>query len=81
MLVASSRPVAWNQKGTTVKKGIVVIAAVFRVLAITSGAFAADHHYLITSSSQIKRGAVSRSDLSKRRAGSEGCHRAGSRRG
>jgi Collagen triple helix repeat (20 copies) len=48
------------------KKGIVVIAAVFGVLAITSGAFAAKHHYLITSSSQIKKGAVSRSDLSKR---------------
>lgn len=48
------------------KKGIVVIAAVFGVLAITSGAFAASHHYLITSSSQIKKGAVSRSDLSKR---------------
>jgi len=48
------------------KKGIVVIAAVFGVLAITSGAFAASDHYLITSSSQIKKGAVSRSDLSKR---------------
>jgi hypothetical protein len=36
------------------------------VLAITSGAFAAKHHYLISSSSQIKKGAVSRSDLSKR---------------
>jgi hypothetical protein len=48
------------------KKGIVVIAAVFGVLAITSGAFAAKHHYLITSSNQIKKGAVSRSDLSKR---------------
>jgi hypothetical protein len=43
-----------------------VIAAVFGVLAITSGAFAANHHYLITSSSQIKKGTVSRSDLSKR---------------
>lgn len=48
------------------KKGIVVIAAVFGVLAITSGAFAAKHHYLITSSSQIRKGVVSRSDLSKR---------------
>jgi hypothetical protein len=46
------------------KKGIVVIAAVFGVLAITSGAFAA-HHYIISSSSQIKNGAVSLSDLSK----------------
>ncbi len=43
-----------------------MIAAVFGVLAITSGAFAAKHHYLITSSNQIKKGAVSRSDLSKR---------------
>ena len=34
------------------------------VLAVTSGAFAAAKHYLITSSSQIKDGAVSRSDLS-----------------
>jgi Collagen triple helix repeat (20 copies) len=65
MLFASECPAAWNQKGTALKKGIVVIAAVFGVLAITSGAFAASHHYLITSSSQIKKGAVSRSDLSK----------------
>jgi hypothetical protein len=43
---------------------MVVIAAVFGVLAITSGAFAA-HHYIISSSSQIKNGAVSLSDLSK----------------
>jgi hypothetical protein len=66
MLFASPCPPAWNTKGTTLKKGIVVIAAVFGVLAITSGAFAAKHNYLITSSSQIKKGAVSRSDLSKR---------------
>ncbi len=33
------------------------------MLAITSGAFAADH-YMITKSSQIKSGAVSLSDLS-----------------
>ena len=46
------------------KKGIVAIAAVFGVLAITSGAFAAQH-YMISSSSQIKNGAVSLSDLSK----------------
>ena len=64
-LLRAQRP--GTQKGTTLKKGIVVIAAVFGVLAITSGAFAAKHHYLITSSSQIKKGAVSRSDLSKRR--------------
>jgi hypothetical protein len=44
------------------KKGIAAIAALVGVLAITSGAFAA-HHYLITSSSQIKDGAVSLSDL------------------
>jgi hypothetical protein len=44
------------------KKGIAAIAALFGVLAITSGAFAA-HHYLITSSSQIKDGVVSVSDL------------------
>ena len=46
------------------KKGIAAIAAVFGMLAITSGAFAA-HHYMISSSSQIKNGAVSLSDLSK----------------
>jgi hypothetical protein len=46
------------------KKGIAAIAAVFGVLAITSGAFAAQH-YIISSSSQIKDGAVSLSDLSK----------------
>jgi len=46
------------------KKGIVAIAALFGVLAITSGAFAAQH-YMISSSSQIKNGAVSLSDLSK----------------
>jgi len=44
------------------KKGIVVIAALFGVLAITSGAFAAQH-YLITSSSQIKDGTVRLADL------------------
>jgi Collagen triple helix repeat (20 copies) len=44
------------------KKGIAVIAAVFGMLAITSGAFAA-HHYLITSSSQIKNGTVRLADL------------------
>jgi hypothetical protein len=45
-----------------VKKGIAAIAALFGVLAITSGAFAAQH-YLITSSSQIKNGAVRLADL------------------
>jgi hypothetical protein len=45
------------------KKGISLIAALVAVLAVTSGAFAADH-YLITSSKQIKAGAVSLSDLS-----------------
>jgi hypothetical protein len=45
------------------KKGITVIAALAVVLAITSGAFAAKH-YLITSSSQIKSGAIHVTDLS-----------------
>ena len=44
------------------KKGITLIAALAVVLAITSGAFAANH-YLITSSAQIKNGVVSLSDL------------------
>ena len=44
------------------KKGIAAIAALFGVLAITSGAFAAQH-YLITSSSQIKDGTVRLADL------------------
>ena len=44
------------------KKGIAAIAAVIGMLAITSGAFAA-HHYLITSSSQIKNGTVRLADL------------------
>jgi Collagen triple helix repeat (20 copies) len=45
------------------KKAITLIAALVAVLAVTSGAFAANH-YLITSSSQIKNGAISFSDLS-----------------
>jgi hypothetical protein len=45
------------------KKGITLIAALVAVLAVTSGAFAANH-YLITSSSQIKNGVISASDLS-----------------
>ena len=45
------------------KKGITLIAVLVGVLAVTSGAFAAKR-YLITSSSQIKAGAVSLSDLS-----------------
>ena len=45
------------------KKGISLVAVLVGVLAITSGAFAANH-YLITSSKQIKAGAVSLSDLS-----------------
>jgi hypothetical protein len=45
------------------KKGITLIAVLVGVLAITSGAFAANH-YLITSSSQIKNGVISASDLS-----------------
>jgi hypothetical protein len=47
------------------KKVIVAIAAIFGVLAITSGAFAAQH-YLITSSSQIKNGVVRLADLTPR---------------
>ena len=46
------------------KKGITLIAVLAAVLAVTSGAFAAANHYLITSSSQIKNGAVSVTDLS-----------------
>lgn len=45
------------------KKGITLIAVLVGVLAVTSGVFAAKR-YLITSSSQIKAGAVSLSDLS-----------------
>jgi Collagen triple helix repeat (20 copies) len=45
------------------KKGITLIAVLVGVLAVTSGAFAANH-YLITSSSQIKNGVISASDLS-----------------
>ncbi|HEY6835167.1 MAG TPA: hypothetical protein VI142_01745 [Gaiellaceae bacterium] len=45
------------------KKGITLVAVLVGVLSITSGAFAAKH-YLITSSSQIKDGAVKLHDLS-----------------
>ena len=45
------------------KKGITLVGVLVAMLAITSGAFAA-HRYLITSSSQIKDGVVSLSDLS-----------------
>ena len=44
------------------KKGITLIAVLVGVLAVTSGAFAA-HHYVITSSSQIKNGVVRIADL------------------
>lgn len=44
------------------KKGIAAIAALFGVLAITSGAFAAQH-YVISSSNQIKNGTVRIADL------------------
>jgi hypothetical protein len=44
------------------KKVISLIAVLFGVLAVTSGAFAANH-YVVTSSSQIKDGAVSLFDL------------------
>ena len=46
------------------KKGITLIAVLVTMLAVTSGGFAAANHYLITSSSQIKNGAVSAADLS-----------------
>jgi collagen triple helix repeat protein len=46
------------------KKGITLVAVLAAVLAVTSGAFAAANHYLITSSSQIKNGVVSAADLS-----------------
>jgi Collagen triple helix repeat (20 copies) len=45
------------------KKGITLIAVLAAVLAVTSGAFAANH-YLVTSSSQIKNGTIAASDLS-----------------
>src|SRR5690242_13403295 len=60
---APSRCTNLGWKGTTLKKGITLIAVLVGVLAVTSGAFAAKR-YLITSSSQIKDGAVSLSDLS-----------------
>jgi hypothetical protein len=50
-------------KGTKLKKGITLVAVLVGVLAVTSGAFAAKQ-YLITSSSQIKDGAVKLHDLS-----------------
>jgi Collagen triple helix repeat (20 copies) len=46
------------------KKGITLIAVLVAVLAVTSGGFAAVNHYVITSSTQIKNGSVSISDLS-----------------
>jgi hypothetical protein len=54
---------AWKKERNILKKGITVIAVLAAVLAVTSGAFAANH-YLITSSSQIKDGVVSAADLS-----------------
>jgi hypothetical protein len=45
------------------KKGITLIAALVAVLAVTSGAIAAKQH-LVTSSGQIKDGAISLADLS-----------------
>ena len=45
------------------KKGITLLGVLIAMLAVTSGAFAA-HHYLITSSNQIKDGVVSLADLS-----------------
>ena len=46
------------------KKAVTLIAALVAVLAVTSGAFAAKQ-YLIVSSKQIKKGAISLSDLSR----------------
>ncbi len=45
------------------KKVIILVAGLVTVLALSSGAFAASH-YLITSSSQIKDGVISLSKLS-----------------
>ena len=53
-----------DKRGTNLKKAITVIAALVAVLAVTSGAFAAKQ-YLIVSSKQIKKGAISLSDLSR----------------
>jgi hypothetical protein len=56
---------AWETREVTnVKKAITVIAALVAVLAVTSGAFAAKQ-YMITSSKQIKKGAISLSNLSR----------------
>jgi hypothetical protein len=44
-------------------KAITLVAALIAVLAVTSGAFAAQQ-YMITSSKQVKKGAISLSDLS-----------------
>jgi hypothetical protein len=46
-------------------RAITVVAVLVAVLAVTSGGAFAANHYLITSSSQIKNGAISLSDLSK----------------
>jgi hypothetical protein len=46
------------------KKAVTLVAALVAVLAVTSGAFAAKQ-YMITSSHQIKHGAISLSDLSR----------------
>src|SRR3954454_7388791 len=55
---------AWHEEGTTLKKTYLVAgaAALVGVLAVSSGASAAQH-YLITSSSQIKNGTISLFDL------------------
>ena len=55
---------AWESERNILKKGITLIAVLAAVLSVTSGAFAAANHYLITSSSQIKDGAVKAADLS-----------------
>ncbi len=63
------------------KKGIILIAGLVAVLALTSGAFAASH-YLISSPSQIKDGVISLSKLSPaaRKDAAGGLEPQGSRR-
>jgi len=58
---ALSRP--GRQERTNLTKAVTLIAALVAVLAVTSGAFAAKQ-YMITSSKQIQKGAISLSDLS-----------------
>src|SRR5262245_47028153 len=66
---------AWGDKGVTNSmKAITLIAALTAMPAVTSGAFAAKQ-YMITSSNQVKQGAISLSDLSNHaRAALHGKH-------